>query len=177
MLQTQTSTCHKALRLLNASLATIYSVCGFMEFIHFLSLLANLFTHDGGTQYILSYMIIRLIMAIVQTPAHANVLFAMRYTTEFADKVTKVLGGGDLNEGIEKYYGYVDKCNYGLSVFIILSIISLSLQSHIKDVTFYILEVTSLTILTGMLLARFYGWLSGKTREMFYLPWSNRMST
>lgn len=174
MLTPQTMNHFGGWRLLNASGATLFSICGLLLFMHYAPYLGSFFDYSRGMRYFLVYNVMRLFLALAQIPLHMGVLFSARFFTEPADKLIKFVGKGNLDQGTDKYYELLDKCNLGICVFIVLSGLAFGLGGSFRDVTFYVLEGTSLTILVSYLVARIYGKIRKMTREMFYVPSSDR---
>jgi hypothetical protein len=163
------------IRLLYAFAATAYSILGCVEFGFVDGFGKNSGVSNGWSKLLSVYVWIRLGFALFQIPAHAMMLYAARYYKPAADDLLNMVQHpiGDRNVAINKYYGYLTKCNFMITVFMVFGITVL-LCSWLNDVAangFYITELVSLGILFFVLAARIYGIYTGTTRNLFYLKW------
>lgn len=162
--------CKQISRLLYAECATLYSILGLVEF----GFVDGFSKHATKNSILLQvYVWIRLFLALVQIPAHANVLFSARYYKQAADDLLNRIAPnmGDQTQIQNKYYGYLTYCNIGMSVFILFGtvVLTYSWVGGYSANGFYITELCSIILLVIVLLARIYGIFTNKTRQMFYL--------
>lgn len=144
----------------------VYSVLAFMEFGYIIP------NFTAAPSYLIAYLVIRFLLALGQLPVHASILIPARYLPEAADKVTKFLGKGSLEQGVEKFYTLINVCNVAITVFIVFGAIVLIKVGDAPLLFYRILEVISLCILFGVLMLRIRAVITGKVRQMFYLAWA-----
>lgn len=162
---------HWLLRLCYASVATLYSIFGLLEFGYALPLYA---TTAGNSKigYLKFYLALRFIMAVIQIPAHASVLLVARYFAEPAQMLTtRLVSPPDMQQGKERYYKLISWCNVGLAGFIILGVAALAVAGSSAWTTFQALEAMSVLLLACVLLVRAVGMCTANTRTWFYLAW------
>jgi hypothetical protein len=163
-------------RVLYALGAVIYSVLGLLEFMWNVRLYDGLTSKDFGTQLMMGYLFIRgILLAPFQLWAHGSLMWSMRFYTDAADSITTLIGGGDLNNGIKKWYRFTFVCTLAIGLMCVFGVAVLMIVPTVEPV-FYTLEILSLEVIGSIFIARLVGLFTFRTRDMFYLAWSTRQA-
>lgn len=140
---------------------------------------------------IVSWLIIRFVLGLLQLCIHMCALCPARLFPSFAERMLGTwFGEGNPTRGLERYYGSLPRCNFAIGVVVILSACvcemmrsclrsirypgapaaNADLQSSLETVLW--LELSSASILLAVLLARAVAHCNGRTREWFKLAWT-----
>lgn len=155
------------LRILYSLTAISTSVAGLVSFVLW-------YNHNGvTTPSIKAWYWYRCILAIFQLPLHLGLLLPARFIRYYATLVTFAF----LDNNPDKYYNLLTVCNYGLGTSIILGIVACYdiYVLYPQRSILLILEASSISIWTCVLLSRLVGIYTKRTKEMFYLAWDPDM--